>query len=170
MGTYMSAYVEVDYDMRSQPFSDPTQVYSLTNGSFALDKGYHVFDALAGGRNSAMSPEDQEPASIPLIPPRGMPTPCSAAVAQDYYYIVAEATEPPDHYVWPAHRCVLPPVAEGWLTKEGSHEAEFVQWFNCGPKRRVWRVVSAPGLYNASWLRLDEFDLSLKHHSLELKN
>src|SRR5262249_40529863 len=129
-----------------------------------------VFDALAGGRNSAMSPEDQEPASIPLIPPRGMPTPCSAAVAQDYYYIVAEATEPPDHYVWPAHRCVLPPVAEGWLTKAGSHEDEFVQWFNCGPKRRVWRVVSAPGLYNASWLRLDEFDLSLKHHSLELKN
>jgi hypothetical protein len=64
----------------------------------------------------------------------------------------------------------LPRVAEDWLTKEGCHEAEFVQWFNCGPKHRVWRVVSAPGLYNASCLRLDEFDDSLKHHSLDLKD
>ena len=41
---------------------------------------------------------------------------------------------------------------------KGCHEAEFFQWFNCGPEGRVWRVVSEPGLYNASWLRLDEFD------------
>ena len=62
----MNAYVELDYDKRSQPFTDPTQVYSLTNGSFALDKGYQVFDALAGGRNSVMAPEDQDP-QRPLV-------------------------------------------------------------------------------------------------------
>jgi hypothetical protein len=170
MGTHMNAYVELDYDTRSRPFTDPTQVYSLTDGSFALDKHYRVFDAIAGGRNSVMAPEDQNPARIPLIAPRGMPAPCSAAVAWDYYYMVAETADSPDTYVWPAHQRVLPSVAEDWLAKEGCHEAEFVQWFNCGPKHRNWRVVSAPGLYNASWLALAEFDLSLEHHSLDLKS
>jgi hypothetical protein len=43
-----------------------------------------------------------------------------------------------------------------------------MQWVNCEPEGRVWRVVSAPGLYNASWLRIDEFDAALKHHGLNL--
>ena len=32
----------------------------------------------------------------------------------------------------------------------------------------VWSAVSLPAHYNASYLTLDEFDASLKHHHLEL--
>jgi hypothetical protein len=169
MGTYMSAYLEFDYDKHSQPFTDPTKVYSLTNGSFAFDRGHEVFDALAGGRDAAMAPEDRDPRHAPLFAPRGMPSPCSAAVGWDYFHVVAEAPELPNRHFWPEHRCVSPQLAAEWLRNEGCHEANFVQWFNCGPKNRVWRVVSAPGLYNASWLRLNEFDAALKHHGLEIK-
>jgi hypothetical protein len=31
----------------------------------------------------------------------------------------------------------------------------------------VWRVVSLPGLYNASWLRPTEFNAALEHHGLD---
>src|SRR5262249_45436146 len=129
MGTDMSAYLEFDYDRRSQPFTDPTQVYSLTNGSFACLRGYEVFDALAGGRDAVMAPEDRDPRHAPLFARRGMPSPCSAAVGWDYYYVVAEAPELPDRYFWPEHRCVTPHLAAEWLRNEGSHEANFVQWF-----------------------------------------
>jgi hypothetical protein len=59
-------------------------------------------------------------------------------------------------------------MAAEWLRDKGCHEAEFFQWFNCQPEGRVWRVVSVPGLYNGSWLRLDEFDAALEHHGLAL--
>src|SRR5262249_33711861 len=66
VGTYMSAYVEVDHGEGSPPFSDPMQVHSLTEGSFAFNKDYEVFDALAGGRDAAMAPEDRDPSRSPL--------------------------------------------------------------------------------------------------------
>lgn len=166
MGTYMSAYIEVDHGDRSPPFSDPVQVHSLTEGSFAFDKDYEVFDALAGGRDATMAAEDRDPSRAPLFAPRGMPTPCSPAVGWAYFYLVAEPTNLPNRYFWPEWRCVSPPVAADWLRNKGCHEAEFFQWFNCEPQGRVWRVVSEPGLYNASWLRLDEFDAALKHRGL----
>ena len=97
-----------------------------------------------------------------------MPSPCSAAVGWDYFYLVAELSNPPNRYFWPAWRCVSPAEAAEWLRNKGCHEAEFLQWFNCQPEGRVWRVVSEPGLYNASWLRLVEFNAALKHHGLEL--
>ena len=165
MGTYMSAYVEVDHGERSPPFTDPTQVYSLTNGSFAFGKGYEVFDALAGGREAAMAPEDRDPRRAPLIAPRGMPSPCSAAVGWDYFYVVAEPPDLPNRHFWPERRCVPSAVAAGWVRDQGCQEAEFVQWFN---GRRSWRVVSEPGLYNASWLGPAEFDAALRHHGLHL--
>ncbi len=167
MGTDMSAYIEVDYGKDAPPFSDPMQVYSLTNGSFVVE-GYAVFDALAGGRDAVMAPEDRDPNRAPLFAPRGMPAPCSAAVGWDYYRLIADAPDLPNRYFWPAWRCVSSDVAADWVQKEHCHEAEFVQCINCGPEGRVWRVVSAPGHYNASWLRLDEFDSALKHHGLDL--
>jgi hypothetical protein len=168
MGTYMSAYIEVDYGDRLPPFTDPQQVYSLTAGSFILGKGYDVFDALAGGRDAAMSPEDRDPNNAPLFAPRGMPAPCSPAVGWDYYYLVAEPPNLPNGHFWPARRCVSPDVAAAWVRDQGCHEAAFLQWFNCDPGGRLWRVVSEPGLYNASWLRPDEFDAALRHHRLNL--
>lgn len=168
MGTYMAAYIEVDHSEGSPPFTDPMQVYSLTQGSFAFRKDYDVFDALAGGRDAAMAPEDREPSCAPLFAPRGLPSPCSLAVGWDYFRLVADPPVLPDRHFWPEWRCVSSAVAAQWLQKEGCHEAKFVQWFNCEPEGRVWRVVSVPGRYNASWLLLDEFDAALKHHGLDL--
>jgi hypothetical protein len=165
----MSAYVEVDYGERWPPFSDPVQVHSLTEGSFAFGKDYEVFDALAGGgRDASMALEDRDPRRAPLIAPRGMPSPCSPAVGWEYFRLVAEPPNLPNHHFWPERRCVSPAVAAEWLGNKGCHEARIFQWFNCEPEGRVWRVVSAPGLYNASWLRLSEFDAALKQHGLRL--
>jgi hypothetical protein len=166
----MNAYIEVDRGDRLPPFSDPMQVYSLTEGSFALGWDYEVFDALAGGREDSAAPEDRDPSRAPLFAPRGMPSPCSLAVGWDYFYLVAEPSDPPDHVFWPERRCVTPAVAAEWLRDKGCHEAQFLQWFNCEPEGQVWRVVSEPGYYNPSWLRLDEFDAALRHHSLELSD
>jgi hypothetical protein len=168
MGTYMSAYIEVDYGEQSPPFSDPEQVYSLTEGSFALDKDYEVFDALAGGRDAAMAPEDRDSSHAPLFAPRGMPSPCSLAVGWDYFRLVCDPPNRPNPHFWPDWRCVSSAVAAKWLRDRRCHEAEFLQWINCEPGGRLWRVVSEPGLYNASWLRFGEFDAALEHHGLEL--
>lgn len=164
----MSAYVEVDRGAGSPPFTDPVPVHSLTEGSFAFGKDYVVFDALAGGRDASMAPEDRDPGAAPLIAPRGMPSPCSPPVGWDYFRLVADPPALPDRSFWPEWRCVSSAVAAEWLRDRGSHEAEFFQWFNCEPGGRVWRVVSVPGLYNASWLRPDEFDAALRHHGLDL--
>ena len=168
MGTYMSAYVEVDHGDGSPPFADPVQIHSLTEGSFVFCKDYEVFDALAGGRDAAMAPEDRDPNRVPLFAPRGMPSPCSLDVGWDYFRLIADPPRLPNHHFWPEWRWVSAAVAAEWLQDQGCHEAEFLQWFNCGPGGRVWRVVSAPGLYNASWLRLDEFDAALEYHALDL--
>jgi hypothetical protein len=164
----MSAYVEVDYGARSPPFSDPTQAHSLTEGSFAVDKDYAVFDALAGGRDGAMAPEDRDPSRAPLFAPRGIPSPCSLAVGWDYYRLIADPSDLPDGHFWPKWRCVSSAVAAEWVREKRSHEAEFLQWFNCEPGGLTWRVVSEPGFYNASWLWPDEFDAALHHHGLGL--
>lgn len=168
MGTYMSAFIEVDHSGGSPSFTDPVQIYSLTEGSFSFDKDYAVFDALAGGRDSAMPPEDRDPRRAPLFAPRGIPSPCSLTVAWEYFYLIADASGPPDPHFWPEHRCVSTEVAERWRQEHGCHESRILQWFNCGPIERMWRVVSEPKLYNASGLRLDEFDAALAHHRLNL--
>jgi hypothetical protein len=168
VGTYMSAFIEVDHGDRSPPFSDPAMVQSLSEGSFSFGKDYDVFDALAGGREASMAPEDRDPSRGPLFAPRGMPSPCSQAVGWDYFYLIAEPSSPPDRYFWPAWRCVTPDLAAEWVQAKGCHEAEFLQTVNCGPPTgQVWRVVSAPGLYNASWLRFAEFDAALAHQGLD---
>jgi hypothetical protein len=169
MGTYMNAFIEVDYGDGRPPFSDPVQIYTLTEGSFAFGKDYEVFDALAWGRDSSMALEDRDPSRRPLIAPRGMPSPQSLTVAQSYSYLVAVPSDPPDPYFWPTHRCVTPATAEEWVRERGAVESEVLQWFNCGPRDRSWRVVSEPGLYNASWLLLPEFDAALAHHGLRLE-
>jgi hypothetical protein len=69
----MSAYIEVDKGEGSPTFADPRQVFSLTEGSFWFGKDYEVYDALAGGRDAALAPEDRDPSRAPLIAPRGMP-------------------------------------------------------------------------------------------------
>lgn len=168
MGTYMSAYVEVDRGVGWPPFTDPVQVHSLTEGSFAFGQDCDVFDALAGGRDAAMAPEDRDPRAAPLIAPRGMPSPCSPSVGWEYFRLVADPPVLPDRYFWPEWGCVSSAVAAEWLRGKGCHEAEFFQWFNCEPKGRVWRVVSVPEHYNASWLRPAELDAALKHHGLDL--
>ena len=168
MGTHMSAYIEVDHGLQVMPFSDPIQVYSLTEGSFVLDKRYDVFDALAGGRRDVM-PQDDDPSRSPLIARRGMPQPCSLSVGWNYFFVVCDKSHLPDRNFWPESRSVAPDVAAEWLREKGSHETTFVQWFNVGgPGELVWRVVSEPGLHNATWLYLDEFDQSLRHHGLDL--
>jgi hypothetical protein len=111
VGTYMATFIEVDHGDRQPPFSDPVQIHSLVDGPFNVDRAYDVFDALAGGRESQMAPEDRDAHRLPLIPPRGMPEPCSASVAQNYFYLVCEPADPPDRHVWPAWRCVTPAEA-----------------------------------------------------------
>lgn len=170
MGTYMSAYIEIDYGKQLLPFSDWKQVHSLTEGSFTFDKDYEVFDALAGGREDSAPPEDRDPNRAPLFAPRGMPSPCSQAVGWNYFYLITESSDLPNEHFWPAWRCVTPEMAAAWVRDRGCHEAEFLQWIACWPPEgRTWRVVSAPSQYNASWLNADEFDAALAHHGLELQ-
>jgi hypothetical protein len=170
MGTYMSAFIEVDHSDVLPPFSDTVQICSLTEGSFLFGKDYEVFDALAWGRDSQMAPEDRDPARRPLIAPRGMPSPRSLAVAQSYFYLVAAPPDLPDRHFWPAHRCVPPGTAEGWVRERGALTSEVRQWFNWRPPRPcTWQVVADPVLYNASWLLLPEFDAALAHHGLRLE-
>src|SRR5258708_38888366 len=101
-----------------------------------------------------MAPEDRDPGRTPLFAPRDMPSPCSQDVAWNYLFLIAEPSAPPDPYFWPQRRCVAAAAANEWIQQKGCHAAEVVQWFNCEPDNRVWRVVSEPGLYCASWLRL----------------
>jgi hypothetical protein len=169
MGTYMSAFIEVDHSDGLPPFSDPVRIYSLTEGSFSFGKDYEVFDALAWGRDSQMSPEERDPARRPLIAPRGMPSPQSLVVAQSYFYLVVAPPDLPDQHFWPAHRCVAPGRAEEWARQRGAVRSQVVQWFNCEPRDRTWQVVAEPGLYNASWLLLPEFDAAVAHHGLRLE-
>ena len=116
MGTSMSAYIEVDYGEDSPPFADPVQILSLTEGSFTFGKDYQVFDALAGGRNAAMTPDDRDLKCTPLIAPRGMPSPCSLPVGWDYFRLVADPPTLPDTHFWPEHRCISSAAAAHWLT------------------------------------------------------
>lgn len=53
MGRHLSAYIEVDHGDCSPPFSDPDQIFSLTEGSFVFDKAYAIFDAIAGAWEGA---------------------------------------------------------------------------------------------------------------------
>lgn len=168
MGTYLSAYIEVDNSRAPEPFRDPTQVFSLTEGSFAFDKAYEVFDALAGGREAKMAREDLDPDRVPLFAPRGIPSPCSLDVARGYYFLVARESEAVPAWFWPAHRRVTPDRAAEWVRDRGSHRGEVFQETNGSETGRPWPVVSEPGLYNASWLGPDEFDAALAHHRLEL--
>jgi hypothetical protein len=164
----MSAYVEVDHGESLPAFCDPVKVYSLTEGSFTFDKDYEVFDALAGGRDATMAPEDRDPSRVPLFATRGMPSPCSLTVGRDYYRLVADPPDLPDRHFWPQWGCVSSAVAAEWVRDKGCGEAEFLQWFNCVPENLLWPVVSVPGVYNATWLRPDEFDAALRHHGLKL--
>ena len=168
MGTCMSVYIEIDYSDRLPSFSDPTQVYSLADGSFVLGKDYTVFDVLAGGRQASMRPEDRDSEREPLIPPRGMPSPCSSSVGWDYFRIVADPPELPNKYFWPERLCVSSATAADWRENGGCERAKVHQWFNCESDEIDWDVVSLPGLYNASWLRLDELDTALAHRHLEI--
>jgi hypothetical protein len=165
----MSAYIEVDHGDQPIPFSDTVQIYSLTEGSFSFSGyNYDAFDALEYGREASAAPEDRDPLRAPLFAPRGMPSPCSLAVGWDYYYAVADPPELPDRYFWPQRRCVTSAEAHEWLEKKGCHEAKFLQWFNCEPEGKIWRVVSEANLYNATWLHIEEFDASLAHHELNI--
>lgn len=168
MGTYLSAYIEVDYTHAPEPFRDPTQIFSLTEGSFVFDKAYEVFDALAGGREAKMAAEDLDPDRVPLFAPRGIPSPCSLDVACGYYFLVARESKAVPAWFWPAHRRVTPHRAAKWVRDGASHRGEAFQQAMGGEAGRQWPVVSQPGLYNASWLRPDEFDAALAHHRLEL--
>lgn len=179
MGTNMYGFVEVDHADSGPSFSQTETIYSLTSGSFEFGGGgYDAFDALAGGREAEMRPEDRDPNRIPLIAPRGMPNPRSAAVAWTYFYLVTSPSDLPNRYFWPQHRCVSPEVAEEWVQSKGSDQSTAVQWFNVPikhlkkdqlpPDELTWPVVSEPGFHTASWLRLDEFDFALRHHNLDL--
>lgn len=163
VGTYMAAFIEVDHGDGQPPFSDPVTIHSLVDGPFNLDRAYDVFDALAGGRHSHMAPVDRNARRLPLIPPRGMPEPCSASVAQYYFYLVCESADRPNRHVWPEWRCIAPAEAAGWVRDRRSHEANFRSWFN---GNRTWRVVSQPENYGASWLSFADVEASLRHHEL----
>ncbi len=159
----MATFIEVDCGQGQPPFSDPVQIRSLVGGAFNLPRAYEVFDALAGGREAQMRPEDRDPRLLPLIPPRGMPEPCSDSAAQSYFYLICEPADRPDRNVWPPWRFVTPAEASDWVRKRGSHEASFLQWVNGD---RTWRVASAPENYSATWLSLEEVDASLSHHGI----
>ncbi len=98
-----------------------------------------------------------------------MPSPQSLDVAWDYFYLIAESDDLPNRHFWPVDRCVSQQTADKWIREGGVGESKVVQWFNCGERDRIiWKVVAEPGLYNASWLLLSEFDASLTHHNLRL--
>ncbi len=65
MGTSMKAYIEFECSGVAPPFTDAMQILSLTEGAFSLSRDYLVFDALAGGRQARMAPEDQNPDNTP---------------------------------------------------------------------------------------------------------
>ncbi len=167
MGTYLSAFIEFDRSDMLPAFSDTSQIESLTEASFSFGKDYEVFDALGDGRNGAMRGEDYDPLQAPLIPPRGIPTPCDLYVGWAYFYLVLDDAEPADRYFWKVERSVSPAQAEEWVRERSSVMCEFRQWVN---GEQLWRVVSNPELYNASWLTLEEFDRSLRHHNLLLES
>ena len=165
MGTDMYVFIETD-ETDAVPFSGD-HIFSFANGPIQPHRDYNVYDALAGGRNSQMFPEDQDPKREPLFAPRGVPSPCSLGVARNYYYLVAEPNDMPSGRFWPKERCISPAEAEDWLTSKGCVESQVHQWFN---GKRLWRAVSEPANRTATWLRLDEFDASLRHHGLELES
>ena len=166
MATYMYPFTEIDYGDGLPPFSDVQQIFSLTEGSFNVHD-YTLFDALAGGREDSLAPEDRDPARRPKFAPRGIPTPRSLAVSQCFLYLIDDPIDvsgAPDRHFWPADRCVDPDEADEWV-KKGSVRTEVVQWFN---GNRVWPAVSEPIFYNATWLWLSECDEAIKHHGLSL--
>lgn len=111
----MSAYIEVDHGEGSPPFTDPVRVHSLAEGSFALGKDDEVFDALSGGRDATMAPEDRDSGRAPLIARRGMPSPCSPAVGWDDFRLIADPPILPDRHFWPEWACVSSAAAAEWL-------------------------------------------------------
>lgn len=169
MGTHIVVFIEIDFGGVVPPFSDPTQIYSLTEGSFLLDRDYRLFDALAGGRSHLLSHEDRDADRIPLISPRGVPSPCSLVVASNYYrLILAPDDRLPDRHFWDKEKCIPSTVADQWTQAGQSIRATVLQWVNSDVEGRTWPVVSLPHLSSPGWLKLDEVDRSLKHHGLDL--
>lgn len=175
MGTNLHAFVEIDYADGRPPFSERGQIFSVTDGSFDPDRNYEAMDALAGGRELQMAREDRDPKTVPLISPRGMPNLRSPQVAEAYFFIVASPSNVPDPYFWRQHRCVSQDVADEWVRSKGSIRSTEIQDFNLPrakdgstPENLSWQVVSDPAFHTASWLTLEEFDASLRHHDLNL--
>lgn len=187
MGTSMKAYIEFDCSAVAPPFTDAMQILSLTEGAFSLSRDYLVFDALAGGRQARMAPEDQNPDNTPKYAPKGMPVPQSIEVAQDFFRLVANPEHPPNHYFWPAHRCISTAEAREWMRESECFQSTVIQTVNClgfdpchymadddlapvivehGQIR--WHVVAEREFYNPTWLCLEDLDDSLAHRGLEL--
>ena len=166
MGTVINAFIETDH---TGEFSIAGNIHSLTADAFILDRDYEVFDALAGAREHQMAEADRDGKRLPLIAPRGIPSPRSLSVSRSFLYIVGDpvaASKPPNQAFWPQHLCVDPIEAEKWRTTNSDCvSATVVQWFNGD---HVWDAVSPLGLICPTWLTTTEFDQSLDHHSIRL--
>ena len=165
MGTDINAFIEID---RTGEFSTADNIHSFTRDTFILDRDYSLFDALAGAREHQMWECDRDASRLPLIPPRGIPSPRSLSVSRSFLYIIGDpvsASQPPNEAFWSRHRCVTPAVAEEWRnTNPNCVSATVVQWFN---GQHVWDAVSPLGLICPTWLTATEFDQSLDHHSIQ---
>ncbi|MEM7455422.1 MAG: hypothetical protein AAF456_13810 [Planctomycetota bacterium] len=165
MGTDIHAFIETD---TTGDFSTAGSIFSLTADAFILDRDYDVFDALAGAREHQMPEPDRDSQRIPLIPPRGIPSPRSLSVSRSFFYLVDDPVStvgPPNEWFWPRHRCVDPIDAQEWRTNPDCVYSTVVQWFN---GEHVWDAVSPRGLICPTWLSATEFDESLAHHSIRL--
>jgi hypothetical protein len=169
MGTYMSAFIEIDYSKKLPSFHNSEQIYSLTEGSFVFGKDYEVFDALAYGRQGCAEDEDRDLTQLPKFEPRGIPVPQSLTVARNFFLLVVDPRELPDCDFWPQHRCIITKEADDLVRLKGCMQSEVTQWFNTGsPDDIIWRVVAEPHFYNASWLWPHEYNEALSYHGLVL--
>tara|TARA_R110002049_G_scaffold305056_3_gene501117 strand:+ start:78232 stop:78834 length:603 start_codon:yes stop_codon:yes gene_type:complete len=166
MGTDIHAFIETD---TTGEFSTTGSIFSLTLDAFILDRDYDVFDTLAGAREHQMRDCDRDAGRLPLIPPRGIPSPRSLSVSRSFLYLVGDpvgASRPSNEAFWPRHRCVDPIEADKWrTTNPDCVSATVEQWFN---GEHVWDAVSPLGLICPTWLTATEFDQSLNHRSIQL--
>lgn len=134
----------VSRPLRSGPFGPDAVVYALSYGVIDVARNYALFGALAGVRSAGDV--------SPLIPPRGFPSNCSAAVFGQFHLYVLDRSEGERLWqpgIWREQAKAL--VEQGKAVALGVREPGEPE------------AITNPGYHSASWLTRDEILRCLRH-------